>query len=93
MHGSSRRRSAGDYSHGSRGPLQRVVRIPQFRIGGLSVSAESASVTASLLGMQSAAAIQAGVHAGMIKIQNVVQTKLTQTHADRQMATENRIRM
>ena len=62
-------------SHGCREQLQRDVWIPQFRIGGLSMSAESVFLTARLPRTQFAAAIQAVSHAGMIQIQNVVQQK------------------
>ena len=62
-------------SHGCREQLQRDVWIPQFRIGGLSMSAESVFLTARLPRTQFAAAIQAISHAGMIQIQNIVQQK------------------
>ena len=62
-------------SHACREQLQRGVWIPQFRIGGLSMSAESVFLTARLPRTQFAAAIQAVSHAGMIQIQNVVQQK------------------
>ena len=62
-------------SHGCREQLQRDVWIPQFRIGGLSMSAESVFLTARLRRTQFAAAIQAVSHAGMIQIQNIVQQK------------------
>ena len=70
-----RQAAAALTSHGCREQLQRDVWIPQFRIGGLSMSAESVFLAARLRRTQFAAAIQAVSHAGMIQIQNVVQQK------------------